>query len=145
MRTALRRASAPGARPAAEDDPVVGEGAVAELPFRGGEVTPELPDSCRVRRLRGRYFVRPQPYLPLAEGRREVLSVRAQHLHLEPGLEREHDLAQMGADRFGEQREDGIAERAAPSRCGAVRSVVVGDRLEAQTRPWGHPVEAPRE
>src|SRR4051812_20034581 len=51
----------------------------------------------------------------------------------------------MGADRFGKQLEDGIAERAASSRRGAVRSVVMGDRLEAETGPGGHPVEAPRE
>src|SRR4051812_48089890 len=137
--------SASGARPAMQHDAVVGERAVAELPFGGGEVAAEPTDRSAIGGPRGGRLPRAEPELPLAERPREVAGVRAQQLHLEPRFEPEHDLAQMRADRLWEQRQDRVAERPTSSRCGGVRRVVVRDGLQAHAPPGDQPLRAPGE
>src|SRR6516225_4913652 len=128
--------------PPVQDQPVVRDDARPELDLRGGEIAAELPHDLLAHDGCGFALVLTQRSEPRAARACEVARIRAEHLDLEEGLEAEHDLAQMRAQRLRIEAQHEIAQRPAPEGRIGVWRAVVSDRLQGEPAAGGQPLDA---
>jgi hypothetical protein len=109
--------------------PVVRDDSRPELDLRRGEIAAELPYYLFAGGGRGLVLALTQCGEPRPARAREVARIRAEHLDLEEGLEAEHDLSQMRAERLRVEVEHEVAQRSTSQGRVRVRRTIVRDRL----------------
>src|SRR5689334_19158311 len=107
--------------PAVQDQPVVRDDPRPELDLRRGQIAAELPHDLLAGDGRSLALVLTQRGEPHPAGTREIPWIRAEHLDLEEGLEAEHDLPQMRAQRLRVEAQHEVAQRSPPQRRVRVR------------------------